>query len=307
MNQDFTHKYFRAFSRIGVSTELVLYQMQGDEILSKKSFDHADYDGLTAVLSFADFLGHTELTSPRITYSPPLSGWKSFRELLRWYVDFFPFKSSLWKSQKPTKRVSAWARWEIPDDLTSSELNSRLLLALDQTAKDHLRNPRSARMWMIPVGLYPSLEASTSSGNSVSFIDVSIDDATTPKSLNDQIRFYLKNGTHWGTLLTIRPAGLFGVWLFSQFLKTAHLSFRRTGTLTNVGSWTIPGLSEDEWWVFGDGMVARMNPAIGTAMVVNGKLGVSIIFDASLGKSKDDAESFLNSWKINFQKSLEKR
>lgn len=307
MKNDFTHKYFKAFSRIGVSTELVLFQMKDEKIISKKGYDHADYDGLTAVSGFANSLGHSQFSSPKITYSSPLPFWKSFRELLRWYMDFFPFKSSLWKSKKPTQRVSAWQKWNPPADLTSSELNARLLLSLDETSKEHLQNSKKARMWMIPVGLYPDLEATKEKGNAVSFIDVSIDDATTPKTLNDQIRFYLKKGTHWGTLLTIKPAGIFGVWLFSQFLKTAHLSFRRTGTLTNVGNWEVPGLPEDEWWVFGDGMVARMNPAIGTALMVNGKLGVSIIFDASVGKSKDDAQVFLSSWKINFQKSLEKR
>jgi hypothetical protein len=304
MKKDFTYKYFKAFSRIGVSTELKLFQMKGQKILSEKSFDHTNYDGLKAVLNFANSLGHSEFTSPRITYSPPLSRIKSFRELLRWYFDFFPFKASLWKRKKTTERVSAWQRWDLGRELTSSELNSKLLLSLDQTAKDHLQDAKKPRMWMIPVGLYPNLDQSTTEGNSVSFIDVEINDSTTSKSLNEQIRFYLKKGNYWGTLLTIKPAGFLGVWLFSQFLKVAHLSFRRTGTLTNVGNWDIPGLPQDEWWVFGDGMVARMNPVVGTALMVNGKLGVSIIFDASVGKSKDDAESFLNSWKMNFQNSL---
>lgn len=299
--ETYTHKYFRAFSRIGVSTELRLFQMKGDEVFTVRSYDHAEYDGLTAMLSFAKDLGYPPVSPPRITYSAPPSPLGRFRELLRWYFAFFPFKASLWKKSNNGKRVSAWERWEVPSDLSSAELNSRLLLSLDRAAKAHLCHPKKERMWMIPVGLYPSLAEAKTTGNSVSFIDVAIDDQTTTPALSAQIRSYLKMGTHWGTLLTIRPAGLLGVWLFSQFLKTAHLSFRRTGTLTNVGAWSVPDLPEDEWWVFGDGMVAKMNPMVATALMVNGKLGVSVIFDASVGKSEAEARAFLKEWKESFK------
>jgi len=302
--KSFTQKYFEAFSRIGVSTELRLFQMKGSEIATEGSYDHADYDGISAVMGFANSLGYHKVYPPKLSYSPPVGWRKAFRELARWYFAFFPFKTALWKKNPPTQRVSAWERWNVPESLSSSDLNALLLLSLDQTSLKYLEHQRAARMWMIPVGLYQDIESAKGSGNAVSFIDVSIDDSTSSHSLKDQIRSYLKNRTHWGTLLTIKPVALFGVWAFSQFLKIAHLSFRRTGTLTNVGSWKVPELSEDEWWVFGDGMVAKMNPVIGTALMVNGKLGVSIIFDASLGKSKKDAEIFLTEWKLNLENLL---
>lgn len=302
----FTQKYFQAFSRIGVSTELKLFRMKGEKILSTESFDHADYDGISAVMGFAKSLSHDEVIPPKLSYSPPVSILKSIRELARWYSAFFPFKTALWKKSMGSKRVSAWARWEVENDLSSSDLIAALLLSLDQTSRNYLEDQTKPRMWMIPVGLYQDINKASGSGNSVSFIDVSIDNSTSTTSLKDQIRFYLKNGTHWGTLLTIKPVALLGVWLFSQLLKIAHLSFRRTGTLTNVGSWSVPGLAEDEWWVFGDGMAAKMNPAIATGLMVNGKLGVSIIFDSSLGKSKDEAEAFIQDWKSHFEKLVKK-
>ncbi len=101
-------------------------------------------------------------------------------------------------------------------------------------------------------------------------------------------------------MLTMWPAKVMGQWMFSILARTLHLSFRRTGTFSNMGEWVIPSLPSDEWWSFGKGVVARMSPFEAAAVTINGKLGVSVHFHASLGWSDERAREFLNKWKDKY-------
>jgi hypothetical protein len=152
------------------------------------------------------------------------------------------------------------------------------------------------------VAMYEKIDFTINGGNQTSFIDVEINQKTNLENLKAQIHQSLKDQSYWGTILTLYLVTLMGINLFALYLRTAHLSFRRTGTLTNMGEWKIPGLPADEWWVFGDGMVALMNPMVATAMVVNGNLGVSAIFHESIGMNSDQAMDFINKWEIEFRK-----
>ncbi len=300
--EEVTHKYFTAFKKIGVNTELQLFRLRENEIIEKASYDHADFDGISAIVDLAKKVSGEEFTSPTVRFTSEPKAFEKFKQLLKWYLKFWPFKPSLWKSHGKKKRVSAWKKFRLPKDITSNELNTRLLLSLDRASLNYLRNPKQKRMWMIPVSLYEKIDHTINGGNRISFIDVRIDESTTGMSLQNQIRQSLKEKNYWGTILTIKPVALVGVTLFALFLKTAHLSFRRTGTLTNMGEWKIPNLPQDEWWVFGDGMVALMNPVVGTVMLLNGHLGISAIFHESLGMTEDMAQKFLNEWEIQFER-----
>ena len=299
MKNTFIKTYFAAFKKIGVSTELQLFRMRKDQVIQKVSYDHADYDGIAAIVDLAKKSG-SSFTPPKTFYTPEPSLLVRLRELAYWYVKFWPFKPSHWISKGKGQRVSAWSEFPSDKNLSSNDLNVHLLLSLDKTAIGYLKKPEHYRMWMVPVSLYEKIDQTIDGGNKVSFIDIKIDKSTTTQTAKEQIRQSLKRKNYWGTLLTLKPAAFVGVHLFALFLKTAHLSFRRTGTLTNMGEWTISSLPEDEWWVFGDGMVALMNPVVGTAMVVNSRLGVSIIFHESLGMTHENADLFLAEWKSNF-------
>lgn len=185
--------------------------------------------------------------------------------------------------------------------MTSFDLNAKLLLSLDETSRSWLVNTKSFRMWMVPVALYEKIDLSVTGGNQVSFIDVKIRNGSDLSAVKKELRNQLKTGNYWGTILTLKPAKYLGVTLFSLFLRFAHLTFRRTGTLTNMGEWKLPSLPADEWWIFGDGMVAVMNPVVATAMIVNGHLGLSVIMHESLGKTEADARSFLDQWIENLE------
>lgn len=50
---DFTKTYFEAFRKIGVSTDLFLMRMKGDQLIETHKYEHADYDGVSSIVDLA--------------------------------------------------------------------------------------------------------------------------------------------------------------------------------------------------------------------------------------------------------------
>lgn len=296
---DYIHDYFAAFRRAGIDTTFEIHRHNGESVVEKINFDHVTHDGLSAMLEIVRRFPAEGQKLPKVAVPKKPSLFKRLYELSRWYVRFFPFKPSLWKSRGETKMASASLEFPTPPHATL--LNTRLLLSLDQTAKKYLVKPDVKRMWMLPVGLYPMVLRELPPLNRVSFVELSLEDKTTLSELEIQIKRELKSLSYWGTMLTMLPAKFMGQWFFALLSKYLHLSFRRTGTFSNMGEWTIPQLPENEWWSFGKGVVARMSPVEATAITVNGKLGVSIHFHASLGFTESDAKIFIEEWRKAFE------
>lgn len=155
---------------------------------------------------------------------------------------------------------------------------------------------------MTPVGLYNQVNRDTTPANRVSFIDLKVGNENSLKDIQEEIKTQLRNMNYWGTILTMYFSVFFGKWFFTKLAKYIHLIFRRTGTFSNLGEWSIPGLPSNEWWVFGEGCVARMSPVEGTALVINGRLGLSVHFHPSIGLDQSAAEAFVEEWRENFLK-----
>lgn len=301
---DYIHHYFAAFRRAGIDTTFEIHRNVGECVVERINFDHVTHDGLSAMLEIIRRYPVEGQKLPKVSVPERPSLLKRLYELVRWYVRFFPFKPSLWKSKGETKMASASLVFPVLNH--ERLLNTRLLLALDQTARNYLENPKQKRMWMMPVGLYEKVLRDLPPLNRVSFVELSMEDKTTLEELESQIKRELKSKSYWGTMLTMLPAKFMGQSIFSFLSRYLHLSFRRTGTFSNMGEWTIPDVSQDEWWSFGKGVVARMSPVEATAITLNGKLGVSIHFHSSLGFSESDAKKFLSEWRQAFE-SISKR
>lgn len=297
---DYIHDYFAAFRRAGIDTTFEVHRHNNGPVVERINFDHVTHDGLSAMLEIVRRYPAEGQKLPKVTVPKKPSLVKRLYELARWYVRFFPFKPSLWKSNGQTRMISASLQFPIIPH--SSLLNTRLLLSLDQTAKKYLEKPDLKRMWMMPVGLYPVVLRELPPLNRVSFVELSVDNNTSLPDLESQIKRELKSLSYWGTMLTMLPAKFMGQWFFSLLSKYLHLSFRRTGTFSNMGEWTIPQLPENEWWSFGKGVVARMSPVEATAITINGKLGVSIHFHESLGMQEQDALAFIEEWRSAFSR-----
>ncbi len=294
---DYIHDYFAGFKKAGIDTVFELHRHRSG-VVERHSFDHVDYDGLSAMLEMLRKYPAEGVKMPRVSVPSKPSLFKRFFELARWYVRFFPFKPSLWKTSGESKLASASLLF--PKIHNEKMLNARLLLSLDQTVKEQLVKPTKKRMWMLPVGLYPVVLRELPPLNRVSFVELAVDDETQVVDLESQIKRELKSLSYWGTMLTMWPARLMGQWMFSILARTLHLSFRRTGTFSNMGEWVIPALPNDEWWSFGKGVVARMSPFEAAAVTINGHLGVSVHFHSSLGWSDERAMAFLKNWKNKY-------
>jgi hypothetical protein len=175
-----------------------------------------------------------------------------------------------------------------------------LLISLDKTSHAYLTNAELPRVWMTPVGLYDGVQRNLPPSNRVSFIDIKVKKNSSPLEIQESAKRQLMELNYWGTILTMRYSTWFGKAPLTLFAKYMHYVFRRTGTFSNMGEWQISGLDPKEWWVFGRGCVAKISPVEGTAMVVNGRMGLSIHFDLSLGFSQEDAQIFVKRWKENY-------
>lgn len=296
--------YFECFRDSGMKTVFQVFRMRGNEKVEAHPFDHVHYDGISAITELARKFPVDGFNAPALTLKPKPHVVKRIYELLKWYVRFYPFMPSKWKSFSDNEKEITTAITQVPDWAstdTKISINTKLLLALDQTSRKYLMNAKP-RVWMSPVGLYNKVTRDISPANRVSFIDLKIANNSTLEDVQEESKSQLKELNYWGTILTMYISVFFGKWFFTKFAKIVHLTFRRTGTFSNMGEWTIPGIPQDEWWVFGEGCVAKMSPVEGTAIVINGKMGLSVHFHPSLGIDHTRAQTFINEWKDNFLK-----
>lgn len=296
--------YFECFRDSGMKTVFQIFRMRENDKLDAHSFDHVHYDGISAITELARKFPADGFSAPSLTLKPKPGALKRIYELMKWYVRFYPFMPSKWKiiSDKETEIATAITQiknWNSSD--TRISINTKLLMALDQTSRKYLMNSKS-RVWMSPVGLYNKVSRDITPSNRVSFIDLKVKNDSTLEDVQEEAKSQLKNLNYWGTILTMYFSVFFGKWFFTKFAKYVHLTFRRTGTFSNMGEWTIPGIPPEEWWVFGEGCVAKMSPVEGTAIVINGRMGLSVHFHPSLGFDENKANTFINEWKDNFLK-----
>lgn len=300
---EYIQSYFEGFKNAGISTMFEIHRMNGETVIEKFSFDHVQYDGISAVLEVARRFPQEGFSSPKLVLKPKPPLLYRLKELAKWYGAFYPFMPPKWKtySGNPTDVVSASVEienWHSTDPKIS--VNTKLLHALDVTSQEYLTNGEKPRVWMTPVGLYNGVDRNLPPSNRVSFIDIKIKKESSEFDIQESARRRLMELHYWGTIMTMRLPQIIGKFLFRLAAKNMHLVFRRTGTFSNMGEWRIPGIDPKEWWVFGRGCVARMSPVEGTAMVVNGRMGISIHFDPSLKMTPDDAQIFVKRWKENY-------
>ncbi len=297
---EFIKAYFECFREAGINTVFRIYRMQGSEKIAETSFDHVDFDGISAVTSLARQFPAEGFTAPKLTVKPKPSALRCFLELAKWYVRFYPFMPPKWKAYPEKKKTITSAIIEIENwrkDDSKISVNTKLLCALDLASKEFLENDKKPRVWMAPVGIYNGISRDIEPSNRVSFIDIKIKDSMTEENVQAVAKKHLMELNYWGTINTMKYSVLFGKKPFIVATKFMHYFFRRTGTFSNMGEWKIPGLAKNEWWTFGQGCVARMSPVEGTAIVVNDRMGLSLHIHESIGMPQSEADRFIKKWK----------
>lgn len=296
----FIKTYFECFRAAGINTIFRIYRMQGSVKVAERSFDHVDYDGISAVTELARQFPAEGFVAPRLTVKPKPSLLKCAWELAKWYARFYPFMPPKWKTYPDKKSGITCAIIEVENwkktDLEIS-VNTKLLFALDLASKEFLTNSEKPRVWMTPVGMYNGITREIEPSNRVSFIDIKIKKDSTQKDVQFSAKKQLLELNYWGTIGTMWYSTLFGKAPFIFFTKHMHLVFRRTGTFSNMGEWKIPGIPQNEWWTFGQGCVADISPVEGTAIVINDRMGLSLHIHESIGMPQTEADRFISRWK----------
>ncbi|WPU64731.1 hypothetical protein [Peredibacter starrii] len=302
---DYIQTYFECFKATGTDTTLEINRMRGSELIEAIKFDHVNHDGVSIMTELARRYPAEGFQAPTLLVKPKPSMSKRLIELAKWYIRHYPFMPPTWKVASKGRTQNANGKVLIDNFKASDQTfstNTKLLFALDLTSREYISNPKPDRVWMTPVGMYTTISRETPPKNRVSFIDIEIGNNSTLSDVQSASREQLKNLSYWGTILTMALPQILGKFLFKYVAKYTHLVFRRTGTLTNLGEWTIPGVGADEWWTFGQLSVAKMAPVAGTAIMVNGKLGLSVHFHPIVGFSDAEAQNFAEKWKANFLK-----
>jgi len=295
----FIKTYFECFRDAGINTVFRIYRMQGNQKIAETAFDHVDFDGISAVTFMARQFPENGFQAPKLSVKPRPSFLKCMWELTKWYIRFYPFMPSKWKflsvKRDITSSIIEIENWQKSDPKVS--VNTKLLIALDRAAKEFLINPKKPRVWMTPVGMYNGITRDIEPSNRVSFIDIKMKDSMSDEQVQAIAKKHLIELNYWGTIGTMWYSTLFGKAPFVFVSKYIHLIFRRTGTFSNMGEWIIPSLPENEWWTFGQGCVAKMSPVEGTAIVINGRMGLSLHIHESIGMPQSEADRFIQKWK----------
>ncbi len=296
---DVTWDYFDVLRLSGEEATFSIVRFQGEKPLEKLRYDHRDYDGISAICEIARKLPAETFQAPNLQIQPKPSLFKQFLLLIVWCARVSPGIGKSWLKNKGlylpssafisiTKNEAANLKYSTAD----------FLEALDRTAQPYLRKSLLPRLWMIPVGLYPQINRELPPLNRVSFVDVKLWNHSTTDKINSGIKRDLRSGLYWGSLLTLYTPRLLGKINFVFLLKVLHHFFRRTGTLTNLGQWTMKTQEANEWWAV-DTTVVRISPVAASMIEINGCIGLGIQFHPSLRWTQSDAQKFMAEWKNN--------
>lgn len=292
-------KYFECFKMAGFDTEFRIARFQDLSKIEELTFDHCEYDGVSAVVEMIRRNSNDQFKSPALKLPKPQNIFLRIWELIRWYIKFYPFTPTEFRNQGHYSKemISCYKKLDNWNDKKSKySLNARLLLSLDMASREFLKNKNGKTVWMNPVGLYEEIPFNLPKGNRVSFIDLKIAKDTKIDELALALKDELTRKSYWGTFLTTYQAIIFGKRLFSLFCRYVHIVFRRTGAYSNLGEWSIPLIDEKEWWVFSKGFAAKMSPVEAVSIIINNKLALSLHFHPCLGFNEELANQLLSNW-----------
>jgi hypothetical protein len=301
-NHDIFWRYFNALREHGEDVSIQIARFRGERPLEKLTFDHRTYDGISAVCSMVRSLPAEGLVVPRLQVSPAPSTVGKLKRLFLWWWRLLPALGKSWKKKSGLLYAPAAFVHLTPQQWTDVQARkgrgtSVVLTALDRVAQKHLTPSLLPRLWMIPVALYDKLQRETPPQNNVSFVDVRLTGASSPETVSYLLKRELTQGIYWGATWVLPSALLLGEKFYGLVLYVLPYFFRRTGTLTNLGAWSIPGLAADEWWAL-QAPVAALSPMATGMLETNGYLGLSVKFHAGLRWTASDAQAFAEELKL---------
>jgi hypothetical protein len=282
--------YFECLNDAGeqVTFDLIKQKKETNETIT---YNHLIYDGLSALCEqVATFKGENII--PKLHYQAPPSFLKRMVLLTQWwtavsYRSFFVPRGDSQEESLYGSRVVT-----IKDE---KNLNSRILMALHQALETN-----ETSLWMLPVSLHKKVELGMKPLNNVSFIDVKLKSNDTANDVKEKIARELKSGSYWGTIYSMFVPKILGKKMFIKTFPYFSHFLKRTGTFSNLGKWTIPGIPEEESWGI-KLTVVSLNPLAASALQVNGKLTIGLQTHSCLGLTKQKLDRILDLW----QKALQ--
>lgn len=293
--QDITWRYFNGLKNSGEDATFSIHRFRNERPLEKLTYDHRRYDGVSAICEILRTSKIETFIAPQFKVSPCPSFIKQLSLLLVWSIQLWPGLGKKWRTgngvRMPAQSFVKLTKEEwMKVQSNKGGSTGTILAAVDKVAQKYYQPSFLPRLWMIPVGLYEKVDLTLAPQNKVAFVDVKLTgEGNQAENINSQIKRDLSKGLYWGGLLTLNIVRILGDKLFAWSLKTMHYYFRRTGTITNIGKWDIPSLSNEEWWAV-QVTTVRVSPVGVGLLEINGQLSLSFHFHPSLRWTPQDAQ-----------------
>jgi hypothetical protein len=318
---DWVGKWFEILREQGENTDIPFGKFSSPSAVPEwKYLRHEDYDGVGGLAHLLRLEGYhlEKLPELRRREAP---GW--FRAILAFLransqslVRHMP-----WTEYDPTRPGKPshvlWHRFTAGETTCIGahaaklgvSTNTLLLWTLDRAILPLFTKTDFDRRWMIPINMRGAVTRPRATANHSSYIGINVPPDAPADRLHAVISSEMKHFGHWGNWYSI----LIGRWLGVGGMRKVLAKYRTNGhcwigTFSNIGEWppvgaTPPAKEPLAEWILGV-TVTQGHPVGGGCLIWNGRMGISLQFHQSLGRSDLDIQAFLDDWKARLRECM---
>ncbi len=265
--------------------------------------DHRNTDGIGAFITSLESMGINNVPYPSIRNAnrPDADSMQKVIEKAvtrkgQWKVDWkvgdqAPSTDNAieWKvlNKNLTQRISNDA------EKNGVTLNTYLLCTLNEAVGGILSGSDAKYYWGMPVNMRGAVELPNASQNHFSFISIAASPTSTPQEIHREIKTQFNCQEHWAYWEIFRFMAS-GPEILTEAIGSASDS-TRMGTFSNLGQWHIEELDNNDTFVFVPSITPDSPIAIGVTHI-NGKLGLAMHADPSLGLTAKQIKALMSKW-----------
>ncbi|MFZ4715669.1 MAG: hypothetical protein ACOYL6_18240 [Bacteriovoracaceae bacterium] len=293
--------YFDCLKEAGEQIDFDVYEAEKGQCSQKYNFDHRNFDGISAFAQISRDKKYN-IVFPKLKQLPPPPFYLRMTYFLHWWTVAQFKRVPKTNKRKATHPVFVWRqRRLLISQKNDRKFFAKILLALHQS----LSINQQPTLWMLPVALYQDHEMNKQMppSNQVSFLDLKVTKNKSYEDLNQEIKKGLEKGYQWGTIYSLHVAQLLGKKLFIKLFPFFSSRLQRTGTLSNMGTWSFPEFSSDKGLV-ARSVVVEMNPISANFMIINDILNLCMNFHPSYGMTEEEGQQLIATWEENLFKLL---
>lgn len=306
-------RWFEARSHHGVDDRMTFGVVgAAGQVLARRTLSHARFDGIGALHVLLPEWG-VGFIAPQDSREQQAPGWREILQARPWVRERTPIRPG-WRrgpavSGAPVQETETLV---LGTDETAAlkreakrrgvSLLSLVLWAEHRMVMQHLCADGDGGTWFVPVNLRGPLALPSHNMNHSAGVYLDLPAHVSPERIHASLRQALKRKQHWWNfyqaLWAARLGQTFLNWLYPRVARPGHC----LGSFSMLGDWHVDwrdsGLPEDAaLYCCGPGSPAY--PVSNGVMVTNGRLTLTLKFDAFLGQEPGTTRTLLGAWRNN--------